>query len=82
MGQIYEDHRDDDGFLYIAYSGENTFGASLEQRDWCYYLIEESHPFCCIIFNISDILPLTIIFNISEILPLTILNANINSRIL
>ncbi|GFR85744.1 autophagy-related protein 8 [Elysia marginata] len=26
MGQIYEDHRDEDGFLYIAYSGENTFG--------------------------------------------------------
>ncbi|KAK3691827.1 hypothetical protein RRG08_014209 [Elysia crispata] len=28
MGQIYEDHRDEDGFLYIAYSGENTFGRS------------------------------------------------------
>ena len=26
MGQIYEDHHDEDGFLYIAYSGENTFG--------------------------------------------------------
>lgn len=26
MGQIYQEHRDDDGFLYIAYSGENTFG--------------------------------------------------------
>jgi len=26
MGQIYEEHRDEDGFLYIAYSGENTFG--------------------------------------------------------
>ncbi|PAA67664.1 hypothetical protein BOX15_Mlig012764g1 [Macrostomum lignano] len=26
MGQIYQDHRDEDGFLYIAYSGENTFG--------------------------------------------------------
>ncbi|XP_041375462.1 gamma-aminobutyric acid receptor-associated protein-like 2 [Gigantopelta aegis] len=26
MGQVYEDHKDDDGFLYIAYSGENTFG--------------------------------------------------------
>ncbi|XP_077982136.1 gamma-aminobutyric acid receptor-associated protein-like 2 [Glandiceps talaboti] len=26
MGQIYEDHKDDDQFLYVAYSGENTFG--------------------------------------------------------
>uniref|UniRef100_A0A0B7B6W4 Gamma-aminobutyric acid receptor-associated protein-like 2 n=2 Tax=Arion vulgaris TaxID=1028688 RepID=A0A0B7B6W4_9EUPU len=29
MGQIYEDHGDDDGFLYIAYSGENTFGQNM-----------------------------------------------------
>lgn len=28
MGQIYEDHKDEDGFLYIAYSGESTFGSS------------------------------------------------------
>jgi len=26
MGAIYEEHCDEDGFLYIAYSGENTFG--------------------------------------------------------
>jgi len=26
MSQIYEDHKDDDGFLYVTYSGENTFG--------------------------------------------------------
>lgn len=26
MGQIYQEHRDSDGFLYIAYSGESTFG--------------------------------------------------------
>ncbi|KAJ8302792.1 hypothetical protein KUTeg_019188 [Tegillarca granosa] len=26
MGQVYEEHKDEDGFLYIAYSGENTFG--------------------------------------------------------
>ncbi|XP_059164940.1 gamma-aminobutyric acid receptor-associated protein-like 2 [Physella acuta] len=30
MGQIYEDHKDEDGFLYIAYSGENTFGDTEE----------------------------------------------------
>jgi GABA(A) receptor-associated protein len=26
MGQIYTNFKDEDGFLYIAYSGENTFG--------------------------------------------------------
>jgi len=26
MSQIYEKHKDEDGFLYITYSGENTFG--------------------------------------------------------
>lgn len=26
MADVYADHRDEDGFLYIAYSGENTFG--------------------------------------------------------
>lgn len=24
--EIYSDHRDEDGFLYIQYTGENTFG--------------------------------------------------------
>jgi len=28
MSQIYEEHKSDDGFLYITYSGENTFGWS------------------------------------------------------
>lgn len=26
MGSVYAEHKDDDGFLYVAYSGENTFG--------------------------------------------------------
>lgn len=26
MSSVYEDHKDEDGFLYVAYSGENTFG--------------------------------------------------------
>ena len=26
MSQVYEDNHDADGFLYIVYSGENTFG--------------------------------------------------------
>ncbi|KXZ49055.1 hypothetical protein GPECTOR_23g140 [Gonium pectorale] len=30
MSVIYEDHKDEDGFLYITYSGENTFGALLD----------------------------------------------------
>merc|ERR1711934_547415 len=30
MSQMYNDHKDADGFLYCTYSGENVFGASLE----------------------------------------------------
>ena len=26
MSQLYTDHKDEDGFLYISYTGENTFG--------------------------------------------------------
>jgi GABA(A) receptor-associated protein len=26
MSKIYADHKDEDGFLYVQYSGENTFG--------------------------------------------------------
>jgi GABA(A) receptor-associated protein len=26
MSNIYEEQKDTDGFLYITYSGENTFG--------------------------------------------------------
>lgn len=26
MGVIYEEYKDEDGFLYIVYSGENIFG--------------------------------------------------------
>lgn len=26
MSTIYEEHKDKDGFLYVTYSGENTFG--------------------------------------------------------
>lgn len=24
--QVYDEHKDDDGFLYVTYSGENSFG--------------------------------------------------------
>jgi hypothetical protein len=26
MSAIYEENKDEDGFLYMSYSGENTFG--------------------------------------------------------
>jgi hypothetical protein len=26
MSSIYEEHKEEDGFLYFTYSGENTFG--------------------------------------------------------
>jgi GABA(A) receptor-associated protein len=31
MSSVYEDHKDEDGFLYVTYSGENTFGAGEEE---------------------------------------------------
>eukprot|EP00244_Chara_vulgaris_P003795 TRINITY_DN1714_c0_g1_i1.p1 TRINITY_DN1714_c0_g1~~TRINITY_DN1714_c0_g1_i1.p1 ORF type:complete len:129 (-),score=31.66 TRINITY_DN1714_c0_g1_i1:34-420(-) len=33
MSSIYEDHKDEDGFLYITYSGENTFGKQLPNQE-------------------------------------------------
>jgi len=29
MSQIYEKYKDEDGFMYVTYSGENTFGAQI-----------------------------------------------------
>ncbi|CAN1222538.1 Autophagy-related protein 8C [Linum grandiflorum] len=29
LSAIYEENKDEDGFLYMTYSGENTFGCSL-----------------------------------------------------
>jgi len=26
VGEVYEEHKDEDGFLYVQFSGENTFG--------------------------------------------------------
>ena len=26
VGEVYDEHRDEDGFLYVQFSGENTFG--------------------------------------------------------
>lgn len=34
MSKIYADHKDEDGFLYVQYSGENTFG-------WDEFLVDE-----------------------------------------
>ena len=31
MSTVYEVRKDEDGFLYITYSGENTFGDLLEE---------------------------------------------------
>eukprot|EP00300_Choanocystis_sp_HF-7_P033295 c45614_g1_i1.p2 GENE.c45614_g1_i1~~c45614_g1_i1.p2 ORF type:complete len:128 (+),score=25.49 c45614_g1_i1:28-384(+) len=28
MSSVYEEHKADDGFLYVTYSGENSFGRS------------------------------------------------------
>eukprot|EP01027_Heterolobosea_sp_BB2_P016796 GEZU01023864.1.p1 GENE.GEZU01023864.1~~GEZU01023864.1.p1 ORF type:complete len:127 (-),score=45.92 GEZU01023864.1:152-532(-) len=31
MKTLYEEQKDEDGFLYVTYSGENTFGGLLEE---------------------------------------------------
>lgn len=31
MSTIYNEHKDEDGFLYVLYSGENTFGEQFEE---------------------------------------------------
>ncbi|KAJ0787762.1 putative autophagy protein Atg8 ubiquitin [Helianthus annuus] len=31
MSAIYEENKDEDGFLYMTYSGENTFGCPVNQ---------------------------------------------------
>lgn len=28
MSSIYDEHKDEDGFVYFTYSGENTFGGA------------------------------------------------------
>jgi len=33
MSAIYEEHKDEDNFLYVSYSGENTFGTALPDLD-------------------------------------------------
>ena len=32
MSTVYEQHKDEDGFMYMMYSGENTFGRPLHVR--------------------------------------------------
>jgi hypothetical protein len=33
MSAVYEKNKDPDGFLYITYSGENTFGESVDDAE-------------------------------------------------
>lgn len=32
MGELYTQHKDEDGFIYVMYSGENTFGNTNENN--------------------------------------------------
>ena len=34
MSAIYEENKDEDGFLYMTYSGENTFGLVFWSNPW------------------------------------------------
>ncbi|CAK7901762.1 autophagy-related protein 8 [[Candida] anglica] len=31
LSTVYDEHKDDDGFLYVLYSGENTFGEAFKE---------------------------------------------------
>ena len=50
MGQVYEEHKDEDGFLYIAYSGENTFGRCWNRH---LHLFSCFHGYC-VLFTVTD----------------------------
>jgi len=40
MSQTYEKHKDEDGFMYIIYSGENIFGwMSINLWDFCVFIV-------------------------------------------
>jgi hypothetical protein len=47
MATVYEDHKDEDGFLYITYSGENTFGAHLDERPDLDASSKHAHTYLC-----------------------------------
>ena len=38
MALMYDQHKDDDGFLYMAYSGENSMGHWLNTKGTTYRL--------------------------------------------
>lgn len=42
MSAIYDERKDDDGFLYVTYSGENTFGYTLQFPSVSSYLLLSS----------------------------------------
>jgi len=44
MSSIYEEHKDEDGFLYITYSGENTFGSAWFWKPWQVFFFSPWFP--------------------------------------
>ena len=44
LQNLFLDHKDDDGFLYINYDVENTFGNNYFKKDDIIYLIKDNEP--------------------------------------
>lgn len=43
MSAIYEENKDEDGFLYMTYSGENTFGSLWKMNGhWTLYILQRN----------------------------------------
>ncbi|URD78976.1 autophagy-related protein [Musa troglodytarum] len=49
MSQLYDDKKDEDGFLYIVYAGENTFGCQnmhcIAPPTACYQTVHVLHGY-------------------------------------
>lgn len=46
MSELYKEHKDEDGFLYVVYSGESTFGVTKQSNYTYKYEIHSTNDRC------------------------------------